>query len=92
MSAIQVRDNPDKNRIEAEVEGRLAVIEYRRNKQRIYYLHTKVPEELEGQGIASQMARFALELAREQGLKVSPHCPFVAAYIKRHPEYQSLVA
>jgi predicted GNAT family acetyltransferase len=92
MSDYSVRDNPDRNRIEVEVEGRLAVIDYWRSGDTIYYVHTGVPEELEGRGIASQMARFALELAREQGLKVVPRCPFVAAYIKRHPEYQDLVA
>lgn len=91
MDNLQLRDNPDKNRIEAVVADSLAVIEYWRQEDTIYYLHTQVPTELEGQGIASRMARFALELAREQGLKVVPRCPFVSAYIRRHPEYQDLV-
>lgn len=92
MSDLQIRDNSEKRRIETEVEGHLAVIEYRLAGGKIYYLHTKVPAELEGRGIASQLARFALDLAREQDLKVVPRCPFVAAFIERHPEYQPLVA
>ena len=92
MSDYQIRDNQEEKRIEVQLEGRLAVIEYFRKDEKIYFVHTEVPEELEGQGIASEMARFALELAREQGLKVVPRCPFVAAYIKRHSEYQPLVA
>jgi len=57
----------------------------------ITFTHTEVPEELEGQGIASQLARFALEDARACGLAVIPLCPFINAYIRRHQEYLPLV-
>lgn len=92
MTDYNVTDNPDKNRIEVRVNDQLAKIEYRRRGDTIYLIHTYVPPALEGQGIASQMARFALEAARARGDKVVPLCPYVAAYIQRHPEYQSLVA
>jgi predicted GNAT family acetyltransferase len=29
--------------------------------------------------------------ARKEGLRVVPLCPFVAAFIKRHTEFQDLV-
>jgi uncharacterized protein len=35
--------------------------------------------------------RGALDDMRARGLKVAPVCPFVAAYIRRHPEYADLV-
>ena len=52
--------------------------------------HTEVPESLRGRGIAQRLARAALEYAREQGLAVVPNCPFVRAYIRKHPEYASV--
>ena len=54
--------------------------------------HTEVPEEYEGQGIGSKLVRGTLEILRAENLKIVPMCPFVAAYLKRHPEYQSLIA
>lgn len=88
---IIVKNNPNQQRIETHVEGMLSKIEYQIADGRIYYYHTEVPPEQEGRGIASGMTKFALDYARQQGLGVVPLCPFVEAYIQRHPEYKSLV-
>jgi uncharacterized protein len=56
------------------------------------YHHTFVPPELRGRGIASRLARFALDHAREQRMRVVPSCPFVATYIDANPEYRDLLA
>jgi len=50
-----------------------------------------VPRELEGRGLAGKMAKVALEDARARRLLVIPRCPFVAGYMRRHPEYLDLV-
>jgi predicted GNAT family acetyltransferase len=50
-----------------------------------------VPPALEGHGIGNRLASFALEEARSQHLTVVPACPFVAAYIRHHTEYLSLL-
>lgn len=83
--------NSEQSRIETMIDGRLSKIDYQLNGGKIYYYHTEVPPELGGRGIATSMAKFALDYAREQRLGVVPLCPFVAAYIERHPDYQSLV-
>lgn len=88
---IAVRDNPTRGRFEATVAGHLAVAEYQREGDTIIFTHTEVPETLRGQGVGEQIARYALDQAREQGLRVVPQCPFIAAFIRRHSEYQSLV-
>lgn len=88
---LQISDNPEASRYEATIGDRLAIAEYMLTGPNITFTHTEVPVELEGQGIASQLARFALEDARARGLAVIPLCPFISAYIKRHREYQPLV-
>jgi len=51
-------------------------------------MHTWVPQELEGRGIASALAEFALNYAKENELQTVVYCPFVKAYIQKHPEWQ----
>ena len=53
-------------------------------------MHTEVPKALEGRGIGSALIRGVLDIARAQGLKVNPVCPFAKTYIERHPEYADL--
>ena len=88
---VSVRDNPAESRYEAIVDGRLALAQYMLTGENITFTHTEVPIELEGRGIASQLARYALDDARRRGLRVIPLCPFISAYIRRHPEYNDIV-
>lgn len=87
-----VVDNPEKHRFELEVEGRTAFSVYTRKPGVITFVHTEVPEELGGKGVGSALAKGALDLVRASGDKVIAKCPFVAAYIKKHAEYQDLLA
>ena len=88
-----VRDNVEKQRFEIDLgDGSMAIAEYRLRPGKIVFTHTEVPRAHEGQGIGSSLIRFALNSARERGLNVVPICPFFAAYIRRHPEVQDLVA
>lgn len=89
---LNVIHNKDENRFEITLNGHLAEADYRIMGSQIIFTHTGVPDELEGQGIGSKLAQTALDYAREKGLKVVPLCPFIAAYIKRHPEYQDIVS
>lgn len=54
-------------------------------------IRTVVPDELGGRGIGSSLVRAALERARDEGVRVNPHCSFVAAWLRRHPDRQDLV-
>lgn len=87
-----VEHNEAKNRFEIHVEGKTGVLDYTRQGDALAMNHTGVPPALEGRGLGSQLVRAALDHAREQRLKVYPHCSFVRTYIERHPEYQELVA
>ena len=88
---LSVSNNEAESRFEAHVEGKIAFLSYRRKPGEIILTHAETPAELEGQGIASEIARTALEFAREHGLTVAPLCPFVAWYIREHREYADLV-
>lgn len=88
---LEIRDNPEASRYETRIGDQIAFAEYMLTGPNITFTHTEVPVELEGQGIASALARFALEDVRTRGLAVIPLCPFISAYIRRHREYQPLV-
>lgn len=88
----EIRDNPARHRYEMEVDGVTAYVLYRRKPGVITFIHTEVPQALAGKGIGSRLARHVLESARAGGLKVVPACPFIAAWMKRHPEYDDLLA
>lgn len=89
---MPVTDNESKHRYEITLEGHTAHLRYARRPGTIQLIHTEVPPELRGHRLADQLAHAALEAARDAGVKVIPTCPFVQAYLKRHPEYQGLVA
>jgi uncharacterized protein len=71
--------------------GEYGFIEYRWHKGTLVLMHTLVPEKYEGKGIASAIAKFALEYAREKKLQLIVYCPYVRAYMMRHPEYDNLL-
>ena len=88
--ASNVRDNTERHRFELDADGHVAYSNYSRAGNVLTILHTEVPKELEGHGVGSTLIRGVLDIARAQGLKVVPICPFAKAYIERHPEYADL--
>ena len=87
-----VRDDSARQRYELEVEGGLAFIDYFRDGVKVIMTHAEVPPALRGEGIGSTLVKGALALVRERGEKVVPLCPFVAQYMRRHPESLDLMA
>jgi len=86
-----VVDNKAHHRFELEVEGHLAQSFYKRDGNVITFIHTEVPPELGGKGVGSRLIQGALDQVRAAGLKVVPQCPFVKAWIGKHPEYRDLL-
>lgn len=87
-----VRDNVERQRFELETAGQIAFIDYRRQGSVVIMNHAEVPAALNGRGIGSTLVKEALELVRSRNETVVPVCSFIVAYIRRHPEYQSLLA
>jgi uncharacterized protein len=86
-----VYNNEKNKQFEIKSEGEMAVLQYRFYADQIWLMHTAVPEKLEGKGIASVLAKYGLEWAKANHKKVKVICPFVAIYLKRHPEYNPLI-
>ncbi len=87
---IPIRDNVAEHRFEAEIEGNVAFVDYTRRGDTIRYTHTEVPHVLEGRGIGSALAKYVLDYAMTNSLKVVPSCPFITEYMGSHPEYAGL--
>jgi uncharacterized protein len=81
-----VRDNSQAGRYEITREGRTAILAYRRAPGAIALVHTFVPPPLRARGLAKRLVAFALADARGRGERVIPECPFVQAYLQKHPE------
>jgi predicted GNAT family acetyltransferase len=89
---VRVTDNQAEHRYEVHFDGKLAgFVTYREDPGQISFNHTEIGGEFEGHGLGSTLVSEALDDARKRGLSVLPFCPFVNAYIKRHPEYADLV-
>jgi predicted GNAT family acetyltransferase len=88
-----VVDAPQRQRFEILDGDRLAgFTEYRHRGDLIAFIHTQVAAEYEGKGVGSRLISAALDTVRERGQSVLPFCPFVHAYIAKHPErYLDLV-
>jgi predicted GNAT family acetyltransferase len=88
---LDVVMNDKTHRFEVTLGGETAFAEYTLLSHALVLPHTVVPDAFAGKGVGSLLARTALTYAREHGLKVKPICPFMAGYIKKHPEWHDIV-
>ena len=87
----EIVNNRAHHRFELTVEGYLAATYYKIADGVITFIHTDVPAELGGKGVGLRLVKGALDQVRADGLKVIAQCPFVKAYIDKHPEYADLL-
>ncbi len=89
---LSVTNNEQKNRFEAEHEGKTAFIDYTLQDDVYNLTHTEVPKEIEEKGVGTRLVKETLEFIKEQEKRVKPTCPFIAHFIEENSEYKSLVA
>lgn len=89
---IAVTHDPAQSRFTATVDGVLCVLDYQLQDKLMAIVHTGVPDEVGGRGIAAELTRVALETARGNGWKVRPLCSYAAVYMRRHPDYNDLLS
>ena len=90
--SFELINNESGKRFEFTVDGSTAFILYKKiGEKELELFHTEVPESLEGKGVGKALAQKALQYCKTNGIKILPTCPFLAAYIQRHPEWNSIV-
>ena len=88
---FELINNESAKQYEYHIDGFVAKIEYKKSGDKIYLIHTEIPKELVGKGVASSLAQKVLDNIQQKGLRLIPFCPFIKKYIQRHPEWESLV-
>ena len=87
-----VINNEAKKQFELEVNGVLAVIQYKIMGDKILLLSTRVPKELSGQGVGSKLVKESFDIIEKTDLKAVPVCSFIQGWLRKHPEKQDLLA
>ncbi|WP_374969143.1 GNAT family N-acetyltransferase [Terrabacter sp. BE26] len=93
-ASVQVVDNPEKGRFELrDGDDVIGVAAYALvpgggadQRERVVFFHTEVRPEYEGQGLAARLASYALDRTVESGRAIVALCPYIKAYVTRHPE------
>lgn len=88
----KLKINATSGRLELEIDGNTAFIEYKLSEPKLFLIHTEVPTALEGKGVGKAIVQKALEYARDNEFKVVPRCTFVQSYLKRHKEWNDIIA
>jgi len=89
--AYPVKHDPGAQQLTASVEGRQSLLQYRLDGDVMTIVHTEVPAELAGHGIAADLMSSALEMARSRGWRVRLACSYARAFLQKHPEYADLL-
>ncbi len=82
--------NTNEHRFEMDVEGYIAIINYKQSGKKLYLVHTEVPPELEGKGIGSALVQKTLQYIEEHHWQLVPLCLFVQSFLQKHPEWKRL--
>ena len=91
-ASFDVKHDPAAKRFSIQSAGELATVAYERSGDTVTFTHTIVPPAIEGNGVATAIARSALAWARDEGLKVVPQCGFFVDFMEKNPEYEDLRA
>jgi uncharacterized protein len=90
---VEVRENPEQHRFERPIhDTAIAAAYYRLADGRVVFIHTEVPTEFSGAGIATDLARGTFELLRRSKRKATLICPFMVHFLSTHPEYADVVS
>ena len=92
QATVRIDDDPANNRYKLWLGDEFAAYsEYESEPGRVVFTHTVVRPRFKGRGIGSRLAKYAVDDARDRGLRITPVCPFIRSWLERHDEYDSIV-
>ncbi|AOM78802.1 GNAT family N-acetyltransferase [Pedobacter steynii] len=83
--------NTEDKRFELKIGDYITFIDYKEHDKKIWLIHTEAPAELQGKGAATAVIEKTLAYIEENGYTLIPICPLVAAYLKRHPDWNRIL-
>lgn len=89
--ALPLIKNENLHQFELLIDGHTALITYKERSRKIWLIHTESPDALKGKGAANAIIEKTLQYIEQYGYKLIPLCVFVAAYLKRHPEWNRVL-
>ena len=89
---IPLINNEARHNFELTVDGVRSFVDYKLRGDKVYLIHTEVPEEMEGKGVASALVEKTFTYLEHHNLKIIPLCAYILRYLKRHPEWNRLRA
>jgi predicted GNAT family acetyltransferase len=92
MKNHEFTDNIKAHNFEMSIDGERSFIDYQKEGDIVYLLHTEVPEDQSGEGIAASLVEKTFEYLEEHKLKAVPSCSYVQAFLRRHPEWNRILA
>jgi hypothetical protein len=84
-SLPEIVDERDE-RFVLEADGAVAELDYEVEGNRLILVHTQVPEELGGRGIAGRLVAAGVQRARRDGLTIAPWCPYARRWLRDHAD------
>ncbi len=89
---IPLTNNTAIHNFAIQVDGHRAFIDYQQKGDKIFLIHTEVPVELEGKGVAPALVEKTFKYLEENNFKLVPYCPYIKVFLKHHPEWDRLLA
>lgn len=87
-----ITENTTQHRYEQAFGAEIVFVNFRREGDVVHLLHVEAPPALRGTGAAGQFMTALMAHLRDAGLKATPVCSYAVSWLRRHPEYQDLVA
>ncbi len=92
FQGIDLIHNEPKHNFELWIDGMRSFIDYNIKDDTVLLLHTEVPKEQEGRGIAAALVEKTFVHLEQRNQKIAPICQYVKSFLQRHPEWEKLVA
>lgn len=84
--------NEKDSRYEQNVDEHIVYARTHMKGDVLYIDYVFAPPELRGKGASSVFMKALMALVREKGWKANPICGFAAGWLRKHSEYNDLIA